>query len=845
MKKEVQDTVNAVKRHTKLFENESELLHHHITQMESRRRIMEWLSLTDFSQDLRRAQGKRTNGTCQWILTTQSYVDWKFQRIQDPLLWMCGKPGSGKTVLSAYIVQELQQSSPDICTAYFLFGAQHSPSDILEVASSLISQLVAHQSRVSSELLSAFETAARYGRGRISAADQPMTILLHLLRAEKLAYLVFDGIDESSDPDGIVREIVSLSQLTNVRIIISSRDTPDVRRHMSQRNTINLVPMIIDKDIEHYLRTELETIANSFDRSGLSTLVFSRLSSVADGSFLWAFLMLQTLRKAVSVDDFLSISEKLPKDLEAIYASYLQCLSEEPDSTKYLGRDILCWVCFTRRPLKWKELEHAISFNADCTKPSDARRPFKSTVIRLCNPVIEYDHVLDEFRPIHWSVCEFIAQKNDLNFYSHKRVPPGSTAGNANAIILRTCVQILNEDTEPNLVRIDAGTAALKRYATIHWSYHLLQATISQELRSAIESFIAVSSHRKTWVAQYMLLQMTASPLQSLLRQLREVHAWLVKKPNPSNVPTFDVLQDTLDITHFLAFQSASRISYFDIMLVVRDLARAYTQAGRLSDAVSWLEAALDDVAESGPQADSKRIWFLNSLGIMYDQQTKFDMAVTIQMRALALQQTRLDPDHLDIVWTKNELGRVYRHLWRLSDAEQMHLEALTTLEKQVPESDPHVVWTKNTLARTYRFLGRLDQSLKLHEEALTVQTATIGPNHCHTLWTLSDIARCFRDKKLFDLAYEKFLDVLKGRSDTLGELHPDTLWSLNDVGLVLAQLGEEQEAIRYHEKALNGQIERLGENHEQTKWTESVLKHAKMKAAELALDTVESPNPL
>ncbi|KAF2440190.1 hypothetical protein P171DRAFT_368984 [Karstenula rhodostoma CBS 690.94] len=103
-------------------------------------------------------------------------------------------------------------------------------------------------------------------------------------------------------------------------------------------------------------------------------------------------------------------------------------------------------------------------------------------------------------------------------------------------------------------------------------------------------------------------------------------------------------------------------------------------------------------------------------------------------MRALSLQQGRLEASHLDIVWTKNELGRVYRHLWRLFDAEKMHLEALNTLERQLPSTGPSVIWTKNTLARTYRFLGRSDESLKLHEEGLSVQFATIGSNHCHTL---------------------------------------------------------------------------------------------------------------
>lgn len=54
-------------------------------------------------------KGERVPGTCEWILTDQTYQSWL--RDDPGLLWICGCPGKGKTMMSIFITQTLERQN--------------------------------------------------------------------------------------------------------------------------------------------------------------------------------------------------------------------------------------------------------------------------------------------------------------------------------------------------------------------------------------------------------------------------------------------------------------------------------------------------------------------------------------------------------------------------------------------------------------------------------------------------------------------------------------------------------------------------------------------------------------
>jgi tetratricopeptide (TPR) repeat protein len=780
--------------------------------------------------DLVRWWSRTTQGTHRWFLDSKLYTDWRDEDGTQSVLWISGSAGIGKTFLAACVVQDLQRrlsQIDDVGLGYFFFdSSDNRKSTLLEAVATLTAQLVSDRERLPPDVLDIYERATRYGRSRISSLDKPVDIIAKLLKGYRKVYLVLDGIDESSETAMTLREILALACASNVRLLFASRDTLDTRSALSTYATLKLMPALVRDDINVFLRQELSHLAVYFEQEDLVDLTFDGLCSAADGSFLWAHLMMQTLRKAPNVEEFLSMTRQLPTDLESIYRNTLQALESEPTSIQDLARNLLCWVCFAMRPLRWRELQHALCFDPDTEAHRHDRMPFKNSVLRLCNPLLEYDSGSDEFRPVHWSVCEFLAGE-DL---ATSRLHNVRIFQNSHSLMLHVCLSSLRDPSVAGTLQVQHDRSPLVEYATLYWCDHLFQAQPSTTLNECLGKFILTSSHRRTWIARYMLLQIAAFPLQAMLAQLRRIHAWLNKEPNNSSEIVFDVLEDMFDTILVLANQAqgtpqpASCFAHFERMMVVRDLARAYTLAGRISDGLQWLQGAVERARGPFDRLSIENVWLLNSLGIMYDQQKEFSKSVNIQLEALAIQQSELPPDHLDIVWTINELGRVYRHLGLLTDAEKMHTQALGILTVQFRESDPQIVWTRSTLARTYRFQCRFADALTMHKQVLVAQIESVGESHCHTLWTKSDIARCLRDQGKLLQALQMLREVVEGRTKTLGETHADTLWSVNDVGLILAQLGWKVEAKTLHEKALRGQISSLGEDHEQTMWTQRLL---------------------
>ncbi|KAF2851228.1 hypothetical protein T440DRAFT_554593 [Plenodomus tracheiphilus IPT5] len=834
-KQEFQESLSSISRHTTLLDEQITFLHHRTVHIERRRKLMEWLAPVNLDNDLARWWARTTKGTNRWFLDHETYTNWRDGQADGSVLWLTGRAGVGKTFLAASIVQDLRDHmtpTDNLGLGYFFFdSSQNSRSTLLEASATLIAQLAGDRERIPSDVLDLYERAARYGRSKMCSSDKPLSIITNLLNEYQRAYLIFDGVDESAEAALVVREFLAFKDNPKTRILFVSRDTLDTRNLLAKSTMFKLMPTLVQDDIDVFLRAELSHLAEYFEQDDLADVAFDRLSSAACGSFLWAHLVLQTLRKAPNVFEFLSMTTQLPKDLESIYEATLQSLDAETTPLRDLGKLLLRWVCFARRPLRWKELQHALCFDIDDKTHHQDRLPFKNSVLRLCSPLLEYDTITDEFHPVHWSVCEFLAPGD----CKASRLQNTSTCPDDHSYMLNVCLSNLMDPEVVDTVHVQHDRSPLLEYATLHWCDHLFQAQPSKELYSILKGFILIAPYRRVWIARYVLLQMSAYPLQVLLKRLRAIHAWLIAKYINQPEASFDILEDVFETMFVLSTDrtvslpgevpcSAPSFSHFEKMMIVRDLARTYTLAGRIPDALKWLNGAVKKAKDPFERLPLVDVWILNSLGIMYDQQKDFRMSVDTQLEALALQQCELGPDHLDVVWTMNELGRIYRHLGLLMDAENMHTQVLSILKLQFKEDDPQIVWTKGTLGRTYRYQGRIAEALTLHKQVLTAQIESIGENHCHTLWTKSDIARCVRDQGKVSEALQLFLNVVEGRTKVLGELHADTLWSINDVGLILSLCGQRNEAKASHERALRGQFLSLGRGHEHTVWTQKIL---------------------
>ena len=833
------ETLQSLTRHKSLLDAETTLCHRKHVELglkellDERQQIISWLSPVDSSEDLLQLLRKKTPDTGKWILDHPIFLSWlglASRAIRKPLLWICGAPGSGKTMLSASIADWLGSRGFDHekdCVCYFHCDCMDTrKTSLLAIVRSLITQMMAHLDQFPKELRQAHENAVKFGRNSLSTSDRPLELMKIIGGRLAETYLIIDGLDECEDPSEVANAFKVLAQSTiNIRIMCVSRELPSIKKAFQDCDSLKLIPKFMTSDIDKFLRAEIENL--SHHENSTQEELFATLSARADGMFLWARLMVDNITSATSTSELSRTLEELPLGLNEFFQQAFERLDRASPRLRTFAITILSWTCCSARPMTAPELQDALSWDDELRTFSEAKKPYKKAIVGACSPLVEHIEASGTLRLVHLSVQDFLCTRvQDLGSSSMADTPLVSVE-QAHCNAAKVCIEYLCLPGVAGELDIDPDRFPFANYATLYWCQHLVQSPSNHDLYSGVMQLMSVSHKRRTWIRRYIRLKRLAFPLQELVRLHKTVTDWMHSVGDEEYT-----VDDIADFQHFLFdFECAAddRVTdfgttSFERVLFIRDLAREYTRRGRLDQGIDWLTQCLAAVEHAHGPDSTHSTWLLNSLGILYDQQDNTELAIEVQLRALRTQEAILPHDHLDISLTFNELGRMYRHVGRYKEAEEMHLRALSTLRTTLPDDDLQIIWTKNTLARSYLKQNRIQESITLHEQALAGQQRILGKEHPHALWTLTDIARCHCGRDDYTAALAVQREVVEARVKVLGAHHADTLWSMNSAGLLLEKMGRVDEARWWHARARKGQMVHLGVEHKHTVWSSEAL---------------------
>ena len=226
-----------------------------------------------------------------------------------------------------------------------------------------------------------------------------MRILASLVRDIPCLYVVLDGLDECSDLGKTIGFIFSLTRdAANVHLLCLSREIEPLKKSLGGYPTIKLDPGCTKVDIDKFLEDEIILLSESLGQS-LKEILFERLSRDAKGSFLWPHLMIHNLKTASSLLELKAMIEKVPQGLVEMYRSVLTKLNKKSDTAQKLAKGIFMWVCCSTQPLSWLELQTALAMDPEDDELDPSKMPFKSAVLRLCSPLVDYNAEEDVFDP--------------------------------------------------------------------------------------------------------------------------------------------------------------------------------------------------------------------------------------------------------------------------------------------------------------------------------------------------------------------------------------------------------------------------------------------------------------
>ena len=184
-------------------------------------------------------------------------------------------------------------------------------------------------------------------------------------------------------------------------------------------------------------------------------------------------------------------------------------------------------------------------------------------------------------------------------------------------------------------------------------------------------------------------------------------------------------------------------------------------------------------------------------------QQGRYQKAIPLAKRCLAIAEKALGPDHPNVAASLNNLGLLYYSLGDHAKAEPLLKRSLEIYEKVRGPDHPHVATSLNGLAELYRDLGDYARAEPLYKRAIAIDERAYGPDHPDVARDLNNLGLLYYSLGNYLKAEPLFKQALAIREKALGGEHPAVATSVNNVGAVYGELGEYRKAEQLHKRAL------------------------------------------
>ncbi|QIX02179.1 hypothetical protein AMS68_007696 [Peltaster fructicola] len=342
--------------------------------------------------------------TCTWLLEHADYQKW-LRMSGEPLLWLKGKPGVGKSTLMKYA-----SSSATGFRIAFYFNARGEQLErsTTGMYRSLLYQAMRQATYAHDLVLARIEREDSW-TWSLRNLQEIMLLVFGVLEAPVRCYI--DALDECSTEE--VQEMVHYFRdltLSGSRIYVcfASRYYPTI-------TIAHSVQLLIEDqhhvDIERYVTARLD----AHGREG--ELLKLKVVTKANGVFLWAELVVGLLNRKLSSGSMYNMHETL-NSLPEQLIELLQDIALRPAEDDDRFRCCLHWILFSIRPLACDEFYYAVATTmSDSTKvlsyvSSEHMKRFVSSCSRGLAELTRDRPPKVQF--IHESVRDFLLENDGL-----------------------------------------------------------------------------------------------------------------------------------------------------------------------------------------------------------------------------------------------------------------------------------------------------------------------------------------------------------------------------------------------------------------------------------------------
>ncbi|KAI0447555.1 ankyrin repeat-containing domain protein [Xylaria telfairii] len=401
-------------------ELESEATHHAVpanpldsapTLQEQQLAVEQWLQPTDYlspGSEFMKHMHSHVPGTCSWFHESPSCKTWRTPGRANCLA-IRGVAGSGKSVLAASTIRQLQEAEPNVPVLFFFFrqtiNKNHSARYLIR---DFASQLLPHSQFLVSSLTVLSKSCGVQGSEHNRLWD---ALVDSVGRIEK-AYLVVDALDEMDEDDwSIIDRLTQLGNLqgSTTKLLVTSRPIPKIEETLRvfQVPYIRLDSTSTHPDVARYVTVSTHTLDRVISPEK-EDIVREVICERAKGLFLHARLMIDALVEGLKAgritEETLPDSlDRLPYNLKDVYEELLKEHSRRSGVSAEQQARILMCVTKAKRPLRLIELGSLIARMRGSEDLSEGKTMARAS----CGTLLE---ILEDetVSVIHHSFTEFL-----------------------------------------------------------------------------------------------------------------------------------------------------------------------------------------------------------------------------------------------------------------------------------------------------------------------------------------------------------------------------------------------------------------------------------------------------
>ncbi|KAK6538198.1 hypothetical protein TWF694_011080 [Orbilia ellipsospora] len=393
------DVVSALEFHKRSFESEvwsccleaSQEIRDHSISVET---IRTWLLASHKETTI----NTEAEGTCTWF--DKHLMD--FEEANDEIFAIYGRSGIGKSVLSKWIMSRLMTHQKGVTLFYSMDGNSPASTSSLNLVRSLVSQLLERRIgdvQLYKHLLDIYESAVAHSGGDM-LEKQLWDIFEVAAKNTWQLTIILDGLDHIQGGFPVadlvlsrITKIANENEENTLKCIVLCKQFQE--RFSCSVKIYQITEEDVAEDVEIYVDLTISSWSkfSSLTRESKRTIIKTIITQ-SRGSFTWASLTLQLIKREKTLDGINDVLKKPAKDLGELTERVLIALDWKDVDT----RRILSWLLFSKQELTIASLKALLEL--DITKKPSRNTRFTSIhddLTKACGSVVIIDNGVVRF----------------------------------------------------------------------------------------------------------------------------------------------------------------------------------------------------------------------------------------------------------------------------------------------------------------------------------------------------------------------------------------------------------------------------------------------------------------